>query len=70
MTGSPLRLHHNDLALGIRHCRRLLTRYSESEALATRRRGLCGNRQLLSGFAELALGIIRDNYTDFGPTLT
>lgn len=59
--------------LGIteRHCRRLLTRYRESGplALANRRRGLRSNRQLLPGLAELALGIIRDNYADFGPTL-
>lgn len=54
-----------------RHCRRLLARYRESGplALANRRRGLRGNRQLLPGLAELALGIIRDNYADFSPTL-
>lgn len=54
-----------------RHCRRLLARYRESGplALANRRRGLRGNRQLLPGLAELAMGIIRDNYADFGPTL-
>lgn len=59
--------------LGIteRHCRRLLAHYRESGplALANRRRGLRGNRQLLPGLAELALGIILDNYADFGPTL-
>lgn len=54
-----------------RHCRRLLARYRESEplALANRRRGLRGNRQLLPGLAELALGIIRDNYAGFDSTL-
>lgn len=48
-----------------------LARYRESGplALANRRRGLCGNRQLMPGLAELALGIIRDNFADFGPTL-
>lgn len=51
-----------------RHCRRLLARYLESGplALANRRRGLRGNRQLVPG---LALGIIRDKYADLGPTL-
>ncbi len=54
-----------------RHCRRLLARYRESGplALANRRRKLRDNHQLLPGLAELALGIIRDNYADFGPTL-
>lgn len=59
------------LGLTDRHCRRLLGRYRESGplALANRRRGLRGNRQLVPGLAEYALGIIRDNYADFGPTL-
>jgi len=59
------------LGLTDRHCRRLLARYRESGplALANRRRGLRGNRQLVPGLAEHALGIIRDNYADFGPTL-
>jgi len=59
------------LGLTDRHCRRLLARYRESGplALVNRRRGLRSNRQLLPGLAELALGIIRDNYADFGPTL-
>jgi hypothetical protein len=30
---------------------------------------LRGNRQLVHGLAELALGIIRNNYADFVPTL-
>jgi hypothetical protein len=56
------------LGLTDRHCRRLLARYRESGplALANRRRGLRGNRQLVPGLAELALGFIRDNYADFG----
>lgn len=55
------------LGLTDRHCRRLLARYRESGplALANRRRGLRGNRQLVPGLAEFALGIIRDNYADF-----
>ncbi|MCU7369233.1 hypothetical protein N5E15_21900 [Pantoea stewartii] len=52
------------------HCRCLLARYSESVplAMANRRWGLRGNRQLLPGLAELALGIIFDDYADVGPT--
>jgi hypothetical protein len=59
------------LGLTDRHCRRLLARYRESRplALANRRRGLRGKRQLVPGLTELALAIIRDNYADFGPTL-
>ena len=54
-----------------RHCRRLLARYRKSGplALTNRRRGMRGNRQLVPGLAELALGVIRDNYANFGPTL-
>lgn len=46
-------------------------RYRESGplALANCRHGLRGNRQLVPGLAEVALGIIRDKYADFGPTL-
>ncbi|MDR6299288.1 hypothetical protein QE407_004741 [Pantoea dispersa] len=54
---------HNGSALSARY------RESGPLALANRRRGLRGNRQLLPGLAELALRIIRDNYADFGPTL-
>lgn len=43
------------LGLTDRHCRRLLARYRESGplALANRRRGLRGNRQLVPGLAPL-----------------
>lgn len=46
-------------------------RYRESGplALANCRHGLRGNRQLVPSLAEVALGIIRDKYADFGPTL-
>ena len=58
------------LGLTDRQCRRLLARYRESGplALANRRRGLHGNRQLVPDLTELALDIIHDNYADFGPT--
>lgn len=59
--------------LGIpnRQYRRLLSRYRESGSLgmANRRRGKPSNNQLPDGLAQYALNIIRERYTDFGPTL-
>ncbi len=37
--------------------------------MANRRRGKPSNNQLPDGLAQYALNIIRDCYTDFGPTL-
>lgn len=37
--------------------------------MANRRRGKPSNNQLSDGLAQYALNIIRDRYTDFGPTL-
>lgn len=59
--------------LGISHrkCHRLIQRYREDGPLgmADRRRGKPSNYQLPEGLAEHALQIIRERYTDFGPTL-
>ena len=46
----------------------LLSRYRESgpAGMANRRRGNPSNNQLPDGFAQYALNIIRDRYTDFG----
>lgn len=65
------RLAANRLEISDRHCRRLLERYREHGplSLVNRRRGQPGNRQLMPGFAERALHIIRERYGDFGPTL-
>lgn len=59
------------LGISDRQCRRLLSRYRESGPLgmANRRRGKPSNNQLPDGFAQYALSIIRERYTDFGPTL-
>ncbi|SVT90724.1 transposase [Klebsiella pneumoniae] len=59
------------LGISDRQCRRLLSRYRESGPLgmANRRRGKPSNNQLPDGLAQYALSIIRDRYTDFGPTL-
>jgi hypothetical protein len=59
--------------LGItgRQLRRLVRRYRDEgpSGLASRSRGQPGNHQLPPGTAERALGLIRDRYADFGPTL-
>ena len=59
------------LGISDRQCRRLLSRYRESGPLgmANRRRGKPSNNQLPDGLARYALSIIRELYTDFGPTL-
>lgn len=59
------------LGIFARQCRRLLPRYRESgpPGMANRRRGNPSNNQMPDGFAQYALNIIRDRYTDFGPTL-
>ena len=59
------------LDISDRQCRRLLSRYRESGPLgmANRRRGKPSNNQLPDGLAQYALSIIRERYTDFGPTL-
>lgn len=65
------RLATSRLGISDRHCRRLLERYREHEPfpLVNRRPGQPDNRQLIPGFAERALGIIRECYAEFGPTL-
>lgn len=59
------------LGISDRQCRRLLSRYCESGPLgmASRRRGKPSSNQLPDGLARYALNIIRERYTDFGPTL-
>lgn len=59
------------LHLTKRQVNRLLHRYRTDGAagLVSRQRGQSGHRQLPPGVENLALTIIRDRYTDFGPTL-
>lgn len=59
------------LGISDRQCRRLLSRYRESDPLgmANRRRGKPSNHQLPDGLARYTLNIIRERYTDFGPML-
>ena len=59
------------LDLTVRQVERLVTRYRESGAagLVSRKRGQASNHQLPAGKAEHALALVRERYTDFGPTL-
>ncbi|MBQ4793750.1 ISNCY family transposase [Dickeya dianthicola] len=54
-----------------RHCSRLLKRYREHGPLGinNRGRGNPGNRLLPKTFTDQALEIIKEKYSDFGPTL-
>jgi transposase len=59
------------LGLSVRQVERLAIRYREHgpAGVASGRRGRPGNRKLDEGLALRALGIIRERYADFGPTL-
>jgi transposase len=59
------------LGLTVRQVERLVTRYRELGAagLVSRKRGRRGNRRLSEEMVCRALGIIRERYADFGPTL-
>ena len=61
----------NRLQLTKRQVNRLVLRYRADGAagLISRQRGQPGHRQLADGIADIALAIIRDRYSDFGPTL-
>ncbi|MFM0674487.1 ISNCY family transposase, partial [Paraburkholderia sediminicola] len=59
------------LGLSRRQIERLANRYRVEGAcgLVSRRREHASNHQLPTGMADRALGIIRERYADFGPTL-
>ena len=59
------------LALTTRQIQRLVNRYRDDgvAGLVSGKRGRPGNRQLMPGLANQALTLIRDRYSDFGPTL-
>ncbi|SOE06380.1 Transposase [Variovorax sp. YR752] len=59
------------LGLSRRQLERLIQRYKDEGAagLVSRKRGRPGNRQLAPGVALRAIGLIRERYADFGPTL-
>jgi hypothetical protein len=59
------------LGLTDRQLRRLVVRYREDgpAGLTSRRRGRPSNHQLPPDLVDTAFTLIRDRYTDFGPTL-
>lgn len=59
------------LGLTVRQVERLVTRYREHgpAGVASGKRGRPGNRKLDEVLARRAMGIIRERYADFGPTL-
>lgn len=59
------------LGISDRHCRYLLQRYRTDGPLgmADRRRGKPSNYQLPAGIADRVVQIIRERYSNFGPTL-
>src|SRR5580658_5831199 len=59
------------LKLSNRHVKRLLKRLREGgrQGLISRKVGKPSNHQLPSGLKKIVLGLIQDNYEDFGPTL-
>ncbi|WP_253191623.1 helix-turn-helix domain-containing protein, partial [Klebsiella pneumoniae] len=69
------RLRRRDAAsqLGIseRQAQRLINRYrvSGAEGLVSRKRGQPSNRRLTESLKMRVLTLIRENYSDFGPTL-
>jgi transposase len=59
------------LEISKRQINRLVSRYRTegNAAVVSHQRGQPGHRQLSPGLASMALSIIRDRYSDFGPTL-
>lgn len=59
------------LGISSRQAKRLSKRLKTEGArgMVSRRVGKRSNHQLPPGLKELALGLIKDNYADFGPTL-
>ena len=59
------------LAISVRQVRRLQRAYEAqgAAALASKRRGRPSNRRLSSGLRERVVALVRQHYSDFGPTL-
>ena len=66
----PLRRAAEQLQLSPRQVRRLARRFAAggAAALASRQRGRASNRRLSSATQERALALVREHYSDFGPT--
>lgn len=61
----------NILGISCRQVRRLLKEYRKDgpQALISKKRGRPSNHQLSIGLKDLSLALIREHYSDFGPTL-
>ena len=61
----------HDLGIGARQVRRLVRRYRREgkSGLMSRRRGKPGNNRLANATREKAVSLVREHYSDFGPTL-
>ena len=59
------------LNVGIRHIKRLVKKYrfEGPTGLVSKKKGAPGNHRLPIGLKELAIGMVEDQYSDFGPTL-
>ena len=59
------------LNVGIRHIKRLVKKYrfEGPTGLVSKKKGAPGNHRLPIGLKELAIGLVEDQYSDFGPTL-
>ena len=59
------------LGVGVRQVKRLVKRYREQGAagLISRRRGQRSNRAFSAPWREAVMAVVRQRYTDFGPTL-
>lgn len=60
-----------NLGLSIRQVKRLFKslKIEGPRGLISRKAGRASNRQLAPGLEDLTIGLIKDNYADFGPTL-
>ena len=59
------------LTVSERQIRRMVRRYKDDgvKGLISKKRGAPSNHRLPGGLKDLAIGLIEDNYGDFGPTL-
>lgn len=59
------------LGLSVRQVRRLIKKYKKNgpKGLISKKRGSRGNHRLLKATKDLAISLIKQHYSDFGPTL-
>ena len=59
------------LGIGVRQVKRLVLAWREmgDKAVVSKQRGARSNHQLAAAVSERVLGLLREKYVDFGPTL-